>query len=281
MQHKRRRSPGKKAALTTAVAVLTGALLLGLNTFAQAGPVMGTVVGGQGRYTTVNERETPFLSSRITGSAAVGDRLPMVCRTTGDTVEKNSRWIWTGAFYVADAFISENTSGLPACTTTRPASWTALDITMLKQVKDQWCWDASGLTIAHYWGYRQYDQYEFCRLAARNSRLDCNNRPATLGDMANALTHMGFRSSGRDLYRNASFGETTQEIANGRPFAVRIGYATGGGHMNVVHGYDSTTGMIAVGDPWPGTQTYTWWKYGAYSANSSFQWTHTRVGIHG
>ncbi|KPI12514.1 hypothetical protein OV450_8393 [Actinobacteria bacterium OV450] len=279
--HRRRRTPGKKALSAAAAGLLAGALLLTLGVIAQAGVIKGTIYGGQGRYTSINERESPFLSSRIISQASIGDRSPMICRTTGDVVEKNSRWVWTGAFYIADAFISENTNGLPECTGLRPASWTALDVVMQKQVRDQWCWDASGLTIANYWGYRQYDQYDFCRLAAENGRLDCNNRPATLDDMANGFHQMGFRSSGWDLNRSASFSEVTREIASGRPFAVRIGYAAGGGHMNVIYGYDSTTGMIAVADPWPGTQTYTWWNYNAYSSNRSFQWTHSRVGIHG
>ncbi|GAA3032889.1 hypothetical protein GCM10020000_07430 [Streptomyces olivoverticillatus] len=102
----------------------------------------------------------------------------MVCRTTGDVVENNSRWIWSGAYYVADAFISEDTGSLPACNGARPTNWTALNIGMQKQVQNQWCWDASGLTIANYWGYTRYNQYDFCRLAAQNNQLDCNNQPS-------------------------------------------------------------------------------------------------------
>ncbi|MFI9202546.1 papain-like cysteine protease family protein [Streptomyces sp. NPDC053048] len=261
-------------------AVLSAGLLLAVAPQAQAA-VTGTVVGGQGNFSTVNQRSLPSLSSNVTGSSPVGDRIQMVCRTTGDVVENNSRWIWSGAYYIADAFIREDTGGLPACSSTRPTGWTALNIGMQKQVRDQWCWDASGLTIANYWGYTGYNQYDFCRLAAQgNSGLDCNNRPATLGDMANGLRNMGFRNSGTDLYRSASFWETQSEIANGRPFAVRIGWTSGGGHMNVVYGYDSTSNMIAVGDPWPSTQTYTWWNYSNYSGNNSFRWTHTRIGIH-
>ncbi|MBT2382960.1 C39 family peptidase [Streptomyces sp. ISL-11] len=206
----------------------------------------------------------------------------MSCRTTGDVVENNSRWIWSGTFYIADAFIREDTGGLPVCNSSQPAGQKLLNIGMQKQVRDQWCWDASGLTIANYWGYTNDNQYDFCRLAAQgNSGLDCNNRPATLGDMANALHNMGFRNSGTDLYRSASFGETQNEVANGRPFAVRIGWTSGGGHMNVVYGYDSGSNMVAVGDPWPSTQTYTWWNYSTYAGNNSFRWTHTRIGIHG
>ncbi|MCF3104828.1 C39 family peptidase [Streptomyces roseoverticillatus] len=282
----------KKALLITTAAVISGGILLGISPQAKAA-VTGTVYGGRGNFGNVNQRSQPSLSAGITGSSRVGDRILMDCRTTGDVVENNSRWIRSGTYYIADAFIRENTGNLPVCDSTRPtdkptdkptgdsSSRKALDISMQKQVKDQWCWDATGLTIANYWGYTRYDQYDFCRLAAQNNRLDCNNRPATLGDMANGLRNMGFRSSGTDLYRNASFGETRNEIANKRPFAVRIGWNSGGGHMNVVYGYDSTSNMIAVGDPWPTTKTYTWWNYSAYSGNNSFRWTHTRIGMQG
>ncbi|MFF4159923.1 papain-like cysteine protease family protein [Streptomyces sp. NPDC001678] len=275
----------KKLLATTGAAALAGGLLLSISPQAEAA-VTGTVTGGRGNFSTVNQRSQPSLSAGITGKSRVGDRITMSCRTTGDVVENNSRWIYSGKYYIADAFIRENTGKLPVCNSTEPTDRPttgrkALDISMQKQVKDQWCWDATGLTIANYWGYTRYNQYDFCRLAAQNNRLDCNNRPATLGDMANGLRNMGFSSSGTDLYRNASFGETRTEIANGRPFAVRIGWNSGGGHMNLIYGYDSTSNMIAVGDPWPTTKTYTWWNYSSYSRNNSFQWTHTRIGMRG
>ncbi|MFI9308688.1 papain-like cysteine protease family protein [Streptomyces triculaminicus] len=275
------RIPGRrKTLLTTMAAVLSGGLLMGVAPQAQAA-VTGTVVGGQGNFSTVNQRSQPSLSAGITGTSRVGDRVSMSCRTTGEVVENNSRWIWSGTFYIADAFIREDTGGLPVCGSTQPAGQKLLNIGMQKQVRDQWCWDASGLTIANYWGYTNYNQYDFCRLAAQgNSGLDCNNQPATLGDMANGLRNMGFRNSGTDLWRNASFAETQSEIANGRPFAVRIGWTSGGGHMNVIYGYDSASNMVAVGDPWPSTQTYTWWNYSTYAGNNSFRWTHSRIGIH-
>ncbi|MEU5438490.1 papain-like cysteine protease family protein [Streptomyces sp. NPDC020719] len=279
--HRLRIPARKKALRTTVAAALSGGLLMAFGSQAQA-TTTGTVYGGQGNYSTVNQRSQPSLSAGVTGTSRVGDQVSMACRTTGDVVENNSRWIWSGWYYIADAFIREDTGGLPVCGTSSPATQKILNIGMQKQVRDQWCWDASGLTIANYWGYTNYNQYDFCRLAAQgNNGLDCNNQPATLDDLANGLANMGFRDSGRDLYRNASFSETRNEIANGRPFAVRIGWTSGGGHMNVIYGYDSNSNMIAVGDPWPSTQTYTWWDYSTYSGNSSFRWTHSRTGIQG
>ncbi|MFB6807269.1 papain-like cysteine protease family protein [Streptomyces sp. NPDC056387] len=289
MMHKRRASRRKKALTASVTAALSGGLLFGFGALAQADVVSGTVIGGQGHYSTVNHRAKPSLSAQVNGSSKVGDRIQMSCRTTGDTVENNPRWIYTGSYYIADAFINENTTGLPVCgsgpnpkptPTPPPTTAKTIKIDMQKQVRTQWCWDASGVTIAKHWG-RSVSQEQFCQLAAQGTWVDCNNQPATLEDMANGLARLGLSNSGRSLYRNASFSESVTEIAAGRPFAVRIGWRTGGGHMNVIYGYDSATNMVAVGDPWQTTQTYTWWNHATYVNNNSFQWTHSRIGIQG
>ncbi|MER6052861.1 papain-like cysteine protease family protein [Streptomyces sp. NPDC001793] len=266
---------------TVAAAVVAAGLLLTLGSLAQAGSATGTITGGQDHYGTVNKRQAPNLSAKIVGRADVGSTVSMSCQVRGDSVKGDSRWIRSdsGSFYIAHAFIKENTDQLPACSSSAGGRVT-LNISMQKQVQNQWCWDASGLTIAKYWGYNQYSQNDFCRLAAQNGNLDCNNQPATLDDMANAWSSMGFSNTGNDLYGSASFSETGNEISGGRPFAVRIGWNSGGGHMNVIYGYDPSSNTIAVGDPWPSTQTYTWWNYNDYVNNSSFRWTHSRIGIH-
>ncbi|WP_431040498.1 papain-like cysteine protease family protein [Streptomyces sp. P1-3] len=289
MMHKRRTPRRKKVLIAAITAALSGGLLYGFGALAQADAVSGTVIGGQGNYKTINHRAKPSLSAQVNGSSKAGDKIQMSCRTTGDTVENNPRWIYTGSYYIADAFIHENTTGLPVCGSnpnpkpTQPNPGTnskTLKIDMQKQVRSQWCWDASGVTIAKYWG-RDVSQERFCQLAAQSGWVDCNNQPATLEDMAGGLARLGLSSSGRSLNRNATFSESNAEIAAGRPFAVRFGWRSGGGHMNVIYGYDSTSNMIAVGDPWQTTQTYTWWNYSTYVNNNSFQWTHSRIGIQG
>ncbi|MGW1374147.1 papain-like cysteine protease family protein [Streptomyces sp. NPDC002446] len=278
-----RRSFKRRRALTAAAAAVAAAgLLLNVGSLAQAGSTTGTITDGQGGYSTINKRQAPNLSARVVGKARVGSTVSMICQVQGDSVKGDSRWIRSssGSFYIAHAFIKENTDRLPDCSSSAAKGRVTLNISMQKQVQDQWCWDASGLTIAKYWGYNQYSQEDFCRLAAHNSYLSCDNQPATLDDMANAWSGMGFSNTGNGLSRNASFSETGNEISGGRPFAVRIGWNSGGGHMNVIYGYDRSSNTIAVGDPWQSTKTYTWWNYDEYVNNSSFQWTHSRIGIH-
>ncbi|WP_195911173.1 papain-like cysteine protease family protein [Streptomyces kaniharaensis] len=293
--HRRRMSRRKKAMVAAAATAMSGGLIVGIGAFAQADLVSGTVTAGRGGYNSINHRTRPSLSAEISGSSRIGDKVAMSCRTTGDAVENNTRWIQSGSYYLAAAFIQENTDTLPVCgsttpvptptvtttTTTTTTTRSTLKLTMQKQVKTQWCWDATGVTIAGFWGHTGVSQEQFCQLSAQGRWLDCNNQPATLEDMANGLARLGLGNSGRSLSRNASSAESAAEITAGRPFGVRIGWRSGGGHMNVIYGYDSATDMVAVGDPWPTTQTYTWWNYNTYVNNNSFQWTHSRIGIHG
>lgn len=171
-------------------------------------------------------------------------------------------------------------SGLLVATTGTAQAAAYDDINMQKQEKTQWCWDASGNTIASWWGYN-YSQTDFCNLAHNATGVSCDNQPATLGDMAGAWQGMGFGNTGQGVSSPLSFSETSNEVNAGRPMAVRIGWTSGGGHMNVIYGYDESNNTIGVGDPWPDTQTYTWWNYNDYVSNSSFKWTHSRERIQG
>ncbi|ARF81844.1 papain-like cysteine protease family protein [Kitasatospora aureofaciens] len=149
-------------------------------------------------------------------------------------------------------------------------------IGMYKQEKTQWCWVASGLTIAKFQGYGS-TQTDFC--ARANPYYGCNNQPATLDDMARGWSSLGMTHPGSGLNSAATFNQVYTEVKAARPVAARIGWTSGGGHMNVVYGFDTSNNTIAVADPWPDTATYTWWNYSDYVSNSSFKWTHSRIGI--
>ncbi|MFJ1598148.1 papain-like cysteine protease family protein [Streptomyces sp. NPDC088261] len=149
-------------------------------------------------------------------------------------------------------------------------------ITMLKQEKNQWCWVASGLTIAKFQGVGS-TQADFCDRA--KPYYGCNNQPATLDDMAKGWSSLGMTRTGTGLNSAATFDQVHTDVKAARPIGARIGWAAGGGHMNVIYGFDTSNTTIAVADPWPDTTTYTWWKYSDYVSNSSSKWTHSRIGI--
>lgn len=150
------------------------------------------------------------------------------------------------------------------------------NISMQKQEKTQWCWVASGLTIAKYHGHGS-TQADFCTRA--KPYYGCDNHPATLDDMARAWGSLGMTHTGTGLSSAATFNQVLTEVKASRPLGARIGWSSGGGHMNVIYGFDTSNNTIGVADPWPNATTYTWWNYSDYVSNNSHKWTHSRIGI--
>ncbi|MFJ5232522.1 papain-like cysteine protease family protein [Kitasatospora sp. NPDC088391] len=154
-----------------------------------------------------------------------------------------------------------------------------LNLTMQAQQQTNWCWAASGNTIATYYGYT-YSQNQFCNLAfGRSVNSSCPNNQASLGDVQNALYRIGI-STGSYVNGYLRYSTVQTEIDSGRPVETRIQWSSGGGHMNVLYGYDLSNNWLYWGDPWPSNYRYNWGDYNYYVSNSSFSWTHSlyRVG---
>ncbi len=167
---------------------------------------------------------------------------------------------------------------------TAAAARTDLGITMQAQQKDQWCWDASGNTIADYWGH-SLTQTRFCQIAHNESGSDCANNQGYLSDQQRVFRYLGFTSAG--TYNSngqvLTFTGIKNQIDLGQPIGTRIGWRSGGGHMHVLYGYDNSNGATRVeyGDPWPNNSRYNSMNYDTYRSNTQFQWTHTVYGIEG
>ncbi|MGW3009790.1 papain-like cysteine protease family protein [Streptomyces sp. NPDC001219] len=154
-----------------------------------------------------------------------------------------------------------------------------LNLSMQAQENTNWCWAASGNTIATWYG-RNYSQNQFCNAAFnRQQGTTCPNDQATLGNVQTALNWMGINSgsyvSGR--LRNDT---VRSEIDAGRPVETRIQWSSGGGHMHVVYGYDTDRNWIYWGDPWATNSRYNWGDFDYYANGSTFSWTHSlyRIG---
>lgn len=158
-----------------------------------------------------------------------------------------------------------------------PAPLDEARISMQAQEKDQWCWAASGNTIADYHG-AGVTQTKFCQLAHNESGSDCANKQGYLEDAALAFDKLGFSQPGQSLDFPITFGDVQGEISADRPIETRIGWNNGGGHMHVVYGFGQS-GTVSWGDPWPSSQRYSTASYDAYVSNNEFQWTHTLAGI--
>ncbi len=154
-----------------------------------------------------------------------------------------------------------------------------LNITMQAQEKTNWCWAASGNTIATFYG-RRYSQNQFCNAAFRRQQgTTCPNNQATLGNVQNALDWAGInRGSYVSGYLN--YGTVQNEINAGRPVETRIQWSSGGGHMHVIYGFDTANNWVYWGDPWGSNNRYNWGDYNYYVNGSEFSWTHSlyRIG---
>lgn len=159
---------------------------------------------------------------------------------------------------------------------------TDLGITMQAQEKDQWCWDASGNTIASYFGYA-LSQTKFCQVAHNESGSSCANNQGYLSDQQRVFRYLGFSSTGsyNSNGQTLSFASIKAQIDAGSPIGTRIGWSSGGGHMHVIYGYDNSGGATKVdyGDPWKANSRYNSMNYSSYRSNNQFTWTHTLYGI--
>lgn len=167
----------------------------------------------------------------------------------------------------------------PAAATGALAAARRLNISMQAQQKTNWCWAASGNTIATWFG-RNYSQNQFCNAAfGRAQGYECPNSQASLGNVQDGLSWAGI-NPGSYVTGWLRYPTVQTEIAAGRPVETRIQWSSGGGHMHVLYGYDDADSWVYWGDPWPSSNRYNWASHAWYVNNSEFSWTHSlyRIG---
>lgn len=179
--------------------------------------------------------------------------------------------------------VTTTTSSSTATTATSSTSSIAaaqrLNITMQAQQKTNWCWAASGNTIATWFG-RGYTQNQFCNAAfGRAQGYECPNSQATLGNVQTGLDWAGI-NPGSYVTGWLRYTTVQAEIAAGHPVETRIQWSSGGGHMHVLYGYDDSNSWVYWGDPWPSSNRYNWASHAWYVNNNEFSWTHSlyRIG---
>jgi hypothetical protein len=149
-----------------------------------------------------------------------------------------------------------------------------LSITMQAQQNSNWCWAASGNTVATFYGYT-YSQNQFCNMAFGNAlNASCPNSQASLANDQTAFRRIGI-SPGNYIYDYLYYSSIIREVDAGRPVLARIQWSSGGGHMEVLYGYDQSQSWVYWGDPWPSDNRYNWGSYNYYVSNNSFSWTHS------
>lgn len=157
---------------------------------------------------------------------------------------------------------------------------TQLGISMQVQQYDEWCWVASGATIAAYKGV-SVAQNTFCDLArGYSTSTACPNQPGYMSWDQNAFSQLGI-NPGYESGGALGWSTVVNEINYNRPVLTGIYWTAGGGHAEVIYGYDSASQSIYFGDPWPSDNRYNLMSYSAYVSNSSFTWGDAVYGIGG
>lgn len=154
----------------------------------------------------------------------------------------------------------------------------ALPISPQAQQQSNWCWAATGGTIAAYKG-SSVSQNTFCNLAfGRSTSTNCPNSQATLANDQRAFSALGIRP-GSYINGRVSYSGVANEINSNRPILTRIQWSSGGGHMMVISGFRASDQTVEWYDPWPSSQRLNVGSYGYYANNWNFSWTHSLYGI--
>jgi hypothetical protein len=160
-----------------------------------------------------------------------------------------------------------------------------LPVPVVTQEKDQWCWAGSTKAIINYYGtnVKQCEIAEFVRThnnwhdfgpvnCCTNADVGCNYWNYLLGGGASVqdiLINWGLSNS--IWYREMYLSEVNTFITDNRPFIIRWGWDSGGGHFIVGDGVDGNN--LYYMDPWFGegakVASYDWVVSG-----SGHTWTH-------
>ncbi|MBI1753541.1 MAG: C39 family peptidase [Acidobacteria bacterium] len=170
---------------------------------------------------------------------------------------------------------------------------------VVQQEHSQWCWAASSASLLAFVG-TPVSQCEIVN-QARSITSACGNGTFAWNDpVANApiealygpapsvqaiVAHYGHPAQGRNAA--LTFEEVQGEVNARRPFFVNWAWKSGGGHILLGTGWDTTTGApeMVLMDPWPNeglkTVSYAWVLDGSDSAGGSdphvWRWTLTLV----
>ena len=148
------------------------------------------------------------------------------------------------------------------------------------QEKSNWCWAAAARTIVRS-ATGDTSPPSQCQLVkwGKNSSA-CSNVTGTFGaNVSRALVQGDVLSPGSVTSGAKSFSAVRGEIDSGRLMMIRWGWTSGGGHMLVLRGYNTSGNMINYVNPLK--STYQVKSHASLRSGSNYTWTHSRTGIHG
>ena len=168
-------------------------------------------------------------------------------------------------------------------------SQSVLSLSTTIQEQNQWCWSACSNCILRHYGVNttQCQLAEYTRTVAtwhNFGTVDCcitatagcnywNYNWGYAGSIQDLLSQFGSISVS-NISNTISISVIQTEINNSRPFVIRWGWTSGGGHFIVGEGYDASNNIYYM-NPWPGEgskmATYSW-----VVNDGVHSWTHTQ-----
>jgi hypothetical protein len=162
-----------------------------------------------------------------------------------------------------------------------------LNVPEVIQEQDQWCWAGVSCCVLRYYqtNITQCEIAEYTRTHANwhdFGPVDCCVDPSQgcnywnynwgyPGSIQDILHHWGVENYGTGYLQITNI---QSEIDGGRPFIIRWGWTTGGGHFLVGHGIVGSA--IYYMNPWFG-EGYKIGDYGWVLGSTDHTWTHTNV----
>lgn len=157
------------------------------------------------------------------------------------------------------------------------------------QEYDQWCWAAVSKSILSAYGYtkNQCEIADYARSVITwksfgtvnccvNANVGCNYwnyNWGLAGSIQDILVHFGSLDN-YGVVKPLSKSEVTTEIVAGRPFVIRWGWTSGGGHFIVGHGIVANS--IHYMNPWFGEGAHIG-DYNWMVSSTDHNWTHTNL----
>lgn len=150
-----------------------------------------------------------------------------------------------------------------------------LRFTMQKQQQGNWCWAATSVSIARFYGNTTWTQ---CAMAnGELSRNDCCGTGAstlcnvygTLGTSIDRTGHF-VNSTGS----TATFDQIEGQVVANRPLGIRVAWSGGGAHFIAATGTEDD-GSVWVSDCGSGTTSLVAYNTLKTAYNGSGSWTHT------
>ncbi|UTY55711.1 hypothetical protein HPQ68_00035 [Massilia sp. erpn] len=167
------------------------------------------------------------------------------------------------------------------------AQWKTLNIPLVTQEHSQWCWSGTSKAVLNFYGQNpsqcQIVNWAFgLNYACGNSNFNWNspaNQPNSMygsnGSVQNILRNWGVQNTAYSVA--SSWSSVVSDINGNRPFVIRYGWTSGGGHIMVGRGYETINGVnyVYIMNPWPG-EGQTSRTYASAVQASDHKWTHTQ-----